>query len=70
MNRLWAGKQGGAGRSGPGGRGGGGQGAAWVTNCFGDMPGTVLAPTLLQDNVTIRRANEKNEKLSFYPSLE
>jgi hypothetical protein len=28
---------------------------------------TVLAPALLFDDVTIRRANEKNDKLPFYP---
>jgi hypothetical protein len=27
----------------------------------------VLAPALLLEDVTIRRANEKNEKLPFYP---
>ncbi len=39
----------------------------WVTNYFGDIPQTVLAPALLLDDVTIRRANEKNDKLPFYP---
>ena len=29
---------------------------------------TVLAPALLLDDITIRRANEKNDKLPFYPS--
>jgi predicted Zn-dependent protease len=42
----------------------------WVTNYFGDIPQTVLAPALLLDDVTIRRANEKNEKLPFYPPPE
>ena len=28
---------------------------------------TVLAPALLFDDITVRRANEKNEKLPFYP---
>jgi len=28
----------------------------------------VLAPALLMSEVTIRRANEKNEKLPFYPA--
>jgi len=28
------------------------------------------APALLLDDVTIRRANEKNEKLPFYPPPE
>ncbi len=39
----------------------------YVANYFGDVPATVLAPALLFDDVTIRRANEKNEKLPFYP---
>jgi len=39
----------------------------WVANYFGDPPVTVLAPALLFDDATVRRANEKNEKLPFYP---
>jgi predicted Zn-dependent protease len=39
----------------------------WVANSFSDPPTTVLAPALLFDDATIRRANEKNEKLPFYP---
>jgi predicted Zn-dependent protease len=39
----------------------------FVANFFGEVPQTVLAPALLLDDVTIRRANEKNEKLPFYP---
>ena len=39
----------------------------FVANFFGDVPETVLAPALLVDDVTIKRANEKNEKLPFYP---
>jgi predicted Zn-dependent protease len=42
----------------------------FVANYFGDVPETVLAPALLLDEVTIRRANEKNEKLPFYPPPE
>ena len=42
----------------------------FVSNAFGDVPTTVLAPALLLDEVTIRRANEKNEKLPFYPAPE
>ena len=37
---------------------------------FGDVPESVLAPALLFDDVTIRRANEKNDKLPFYPPPE
>jgi predicted Zn-dependent protease len=39
----------------------------FVANFFGDVPETVLAPALLLDDVTLRRANEKNDKLPFYP---
>jgi predicted Zn-dependent protease len=39
----------------------------FVANYLGDVPQTVLAPALLLSDVTIRRANEKNEKLPFYP---
>ena len=39
----------------------------WVANYFGDVPQTVLAPALLLGDATIRRANEKNDKLPFYP---
>jgi predicted Zn-dependent protease len=39
----------------------------WVANYSGDVPDTVLAPSLLLDDLTIRRANEKNDKLPFYP---
>ena len=42
----------------------------WVANYFGDISQTVLAPALLLDDVTIRRANEKNDKLPFYPPPE
>ena len=42
----------------------------WVTNVFGDVPATVMAPALLFDDITIRRANEKNDKLPFYPPPE
>jgi TldD protein len=39
----------------------------YVANYPGAVPQTVLAPALLFDDVTIRRANEKNDKLPFYP---
>ena len=42
----------------------------WVANYFADVPETVLAPALLFDDITVRRANEKNEKLPFYPPPE
>ena len=42
----------------------------WVANYFGDIPQTVIAPALLLEDVTVRRANEKNEKLPFYSPPE
>jgi predicted Zn-dependent protease len=39
----------------------------WVTNYLGEVPETVLAPALLLNDLTVKRANEKNEKLPFYP---
>ncbi|HEX4757385.1 MAG TPA: metallopeptidase TldD-related protein [Terracidiphilus sp.] len=42
----------------------------FVANYFGDVPQTVLAPALLLEDATVRRANEKNEKLPFYPAPE
>jgi hypothetical protein len=42
----------------------------FVANYFGDVPETLLTPALLLDDVTIRRANKKNEKLPFYPAQE
>ncbi len=38
-----------------------------VANYFGDIPQTVLAPALLLDDATIRRTDDRNEKLPFYP---
>jgi opacity protein-like surface antigen len=42
----------------------------WVANYFNEVPETVLAPALLLGDVTVRRANEKNDKLPFYPLPE
>jgi predicted Zn-dependent protease len=42
----------------------------FVGNYYGDVPTTVMAPALLFDDVTVRRANAKNEKLPFYPPPE
>jgi predicted Zn-dependent protease len=39
----------------------------FVANSFGDVPQTVIAPALLFDDATVKRANEKNDKLPFYP---
>lgn len=38
-----------------------------VANYFGDVPQSVLAPALLLDDATIRRTDDRNEKLPFYP---
>jgi len=37
---------------------------------LGNVPQTVLAPALLLDDITVKRANEKNDKLPFYPPPE
>jgi predicted Zn-dependent protease len=42
----------------------------FVGNYFGDVPQTVLAPALLFEDATVRRANQKNEKLPYYPPPE
>ena len=42
----------------------------FVANYFGDVPQTVMAPALLLEDATVRRANEKNEKLPFYAPPE
>jgi TldD protein len=39
----------------------------WVANYYVDPPVSVLAPALLFDDATVRRANAKNDKLPFYP---
>ena len=40
----------------------------YIANYDGAVPQTILAPALLFDDVTVRRANEKNDKLPFYPA--
>jgi TldD protein len=42
----------------------------YTDNQYGDVPTTVLAPALLLDDVTVRRANQKNPKLPYYPPPE
>lgn len=42
----------------------------WAANYAGDLSTTVLAPALLFDDLTLKRANEKNDKLPFYPAPE
>lgn len=39
----------------------------FVANFYGDVPTTVMAPALLFDDATVRRANAKNQRLPFYP---
>ena len=39
-----------------------------VANSDGEVPTTVLGPALLMDDVTVKRANETNDKLPFYPA--
>ena len=39
----------------------------WVGNYPGEVPQTVLGPALLFSDGTVKRANEKNDKLPFYP---
>jgi predicted Zn-dependent protease len=39
----------------------------YVYNIFGGIPTTVIAPPLLFDDVTVKRSDEKNEKLPYYP---
>lgn len=42
----------------------------WMSNYLGEVPETVLAPALLLNDGTVKRANEKNERLPFYPPPE
>jgi TldD protein len=38
-----------------------------ISNFPGDTPTTILAPSLLFDDITVKRANDKNDKLPYYP---
>jgi len=42
----------------------------FANNQLGAVAETVLAPALLFDDVTVKRANEKNDKLPYYPPPE
>jgi TldD protein len=42
----------------------------FVANYFGDPAVSVLAPALLFDDATVRRANQKNDKLPYYSPPE
>jgi TldD protein len=39
----------------------------FVDNVLGDVPTTILAPSLLINDMTVKRAVERNEKLPYYP---
>ncbi|MBB6145514.1 putative Zn-dependent protease [Silvibacterium bohemicum] len=39
----------------------------YVFNSFGEIPRTVIAPPLLFDDVTVKRAEQRNDKLPYYP---
>ncbi|HVJ08905.1 MAG TPA: metallopeptidase TldD-related protein [Acidisarcina sp.] len=41
-----------------------------VSNFLGETPTTVLAPSLLFDDITVKRANDRNDKLPYYPPPE
>ena len=40
----------------------------FVANADGEVPTTVLGPALLMGDITVKRANETNDKLPFYPA--
>ena len=42
----------------------------FIANYYGEVPQTVVAPALLLEDATVKRANEKNEKLPFYAPPE
>jgi TldD protein len=39
----------------------------YVSNFLSDSATTILAPSLLFDDITVKRANARNEKLPYYP---
>jgi TldD protein len=40
---------------------------AHVDNMFGEVPETVIAPPLLFDDATVKRSEDRNQKLPYYP---
>ena len=42
----------------------------YVFNTFGEIPSTVIAPPLLFDDVTLKRTEQRNDKLPYYPPPE
>lgn len=43
---------------------------SYVFNTFGEIPSTVIAPPLLFDDVTVKRTEQRNDKLPYYPPPE
>ncbi|MFT4112514.1 metallopeptidase TldD-related protein [Silvibacterium sp.] len=39
----------------------------YVANTFGDIPSSVIAPPVLFDDVTVKKAEQRNDKLPYYP---
>jgi hypothetical protein len=39
----------------------------YVYNIFGEVPQTVIAPPLLIDDLTVKEAQERDERLPYYP---
>lgn len=42
----------------------------YVFNTSGEMPSTIIAPPLLFDDITVKRAEQRNDKLPYYPPPE
>ncbi|HEX4155687.1 MAG TPA: metallopeptidase TldD-related protein [Acidobacteriaceae bacterium] len=42
-------------------------GKPWVAQTFAPLPTTLIAPALLFDDITVKRASEENQKLPYYP---
>ena len=42
-------------------------GTPYVNNTFGVIPQTTIAPSLLFDDIGVKRANEEQQKLPYYP---
>ena len=42
----------------------------YVFNTSGEVPSTIIAPPLLFDDITVKRAEQRNDKLPYYPPPE
>lgn len=42
----------------------------YVFNTSGEVPSTIIAPSLLFDDITVKRAEQRNDKLPYYPPPE